>query len=230
MARKPARLERAGALTPRDRMWAAIRALGPSPVCTFSISEVHYLANLRSPLPEPIHVDSVDSYFRGLAAAEPPYLKPAYLVNEVPGRRRSELQLYALIRDVGIEAPRVTKDGKPVTQGLGNELMWGAMKVLKDFDHAELVGAIAEAAAKAGTSVSEETAKSYCTALCRAGYLVLVSPNRGPHAKARYRFVRARNTGPRAPLITKDKTVMDANTGEVVFEQSKGGKECQART
>ncbi len=224
MARKAARLERAGALTPRDRMWAAIRALAGARRA-FSVAEVHFMVNLKG---EPIHPDSVDSYFRGLAAAQPAYIER--LRDDSPGRTRSELWLWLLVRDTGVDAPRVTKDGRPVTQGLGNELMWQAMKVLKEFDHAELTAAVTAAAEKAAITVSEETAKSYCTALCRAAYLVLAEPHRGPHAKARYRFVRARNSGPRAPLITKDKSVMDGNTGEIFTTQPKGGKECQART
>lgn len=218
MARKPARLERAGALTPRDRMWAAIRSLQGTPTCSWSLAEVHFLTNLRSP--EPIHTDSVDSYLRGLAAAQPPYIE--LVLRDTPeGRKRSELWLWRLVRDVGVDAPRVTKDGKPVTQGLGNELMWQAMKALREFDYVELAAAVGDAAAKAGLAVSQETAKTYCTALCRAGYLALAAPHVGGRAKARYRFVRSMNTGPRAPLIAKDKSVMDGNTGEI---------RCQGRT
>lgn len=222
MARKAARLERAGALTPRDRMWSAIRTLSVRP---FSAVEIQFIANLWAPVDGQSHLDSVASYLEGLSKAEPPYL------NRVrDDGLRSELLLYELVRDVGVEAPRVTKEGKPVTQGLGNELLWGAMKALREFDHAELVAAVAEAAGKAGISVSGETAKTYCTWLERAGYIALAAPATVGRSKARYRFNRARNTGPRAPLITKRKEVIDGNTGAVVYEHPKGGKECPART
>jgi hypothetical protein len=229
MARKPARLERAGALTPRDRMWAAIRALAYASESEdalfyrpFSVVEVHYLANRKGG--EPIHIDSVESYVRGLQNAQPPYIG---FMNDAAGRRPSELHHYRLARDVGVEAPRVTKDGKPVTQGLGNELMWQAMKVLREFDHAELAAAVAAAARAALISVTEETAKTYCSFLCRARYLALVQAAVPGRSKARYRFNRAMNTGPRAPLITKLKEVVDANTGATV--QPLGERGCKGQ-
>ena len=227
MTRKPARLERAGALTPRDRMWAAIRELSgsrePGMFRVFSIAEVHFVVNLKG---EPVSIDAVDSYFRGLAAARPPYLET---VGPEPyiGRKRTELWVWKLVRDVGVDAPRVTKDGKPVTQGLGNELLWQAMKPLKEFDYAELVAAVAERAVAAGIRVSAETAKSYCIWLARAGYLSIAQVNNGTHSKIRYRFVRSADTGPRAPLVTKRKEVLDGNTGELKW---KGEKACQDRT
>jgi len=213
VARRPARLERAGALTPRDRMWAAIRALSvsrdPDTEAWFSPAEVIFLTGL--------HPDTVDSYFRGLTNAKPAYLGLAD--GERPqGRRRSELFLYRLVRDVGVDAPRVTRDGRPVIQGVGTERMWVSMKVLREFDHGEL----AQAASDGEHQVNETTAKSYCAFLWRAGYLALATRNNGPHAKARYRFNRARNTGPRAPLVTRAKEVMDANTGELMWKRGGG--------
>jgi hypothetical protein len=221
VARKAARLERSGSLTPRDRMWAAIRALSVRP---FSAIEVQFLANLRAPAEGRSHIDAVESYLEGLARA-----KPAYLEETQDCGLRSELRSYTLVRDVGVDAPRVTRDGKPVTQGAGNEAMWAAMKVLGEFDHAELAGAASAGRVK----VREETAKAYCTSLSRAGYLALVSAARGGGAgeKARYHFVRSKNTGPRAPLISKTKDVIDGNTGDVVYQQpthevNKGVDEC----
>lgn len=222
MARKAARLERAGALTPRDRMWAAIRELSISPdpdtEAWFSPVEVQFLANLRAPAEGQSHVDSVVSYLEGLAKAEPPYVECAQ-EDRPAGRKRSELALYRLARDVGVDAPRVTAEGKPVTQGLGNERMWTAMKSLREFDAVEL----ALAATDEKLAVSVETAQSYLKYLERAAYVALAAANRGGHTRARYRFNRAKNTGPRAPLITRDKNVMDANTGEIAWTPGKKG-------
>lgn len=220
MARKPARLERSGALTPRDRMWAAIRDLsrvsdhaGVSAVAPFSAVDVQFLANLRAP--EPQHVDSVLSYLTGLARATPPYLS-LWNGERPAGRKRTELALYVLARDVGVDAPRVTGDGKPVTQGIGTERMWTAMKALREFDAVEL----AVAASTPEHQVSEETAKSYVASLARAGYVACTKPAVHGHVKARYRFNRAMNTGPRPPLITKKKEVLDGNTGRVVWPKA----------
>lgn len=218
MARKAARLERAGALTPRDRMWAAIRALArhsDGEISPFSPVEVQALANVRAA--EPVHVDSVITYLQGLCKAQPQYV--ALHEHDRPvGRNRSELYQYILIRDAGVEAPRVTRDGKPVTDGAVNEAMWAAMKALREFDTVELAQA---------ASSTRKTAQTYVGALARAGYLVCTSEAlRGGVGRdgrlARYRFNRAKNTGPRAPLVCRDKSVMDANTGTIVAPARKG--------
>jgi hypothetical protein len=218
MARRPARLERAGALTPRDRMWAAIRALSVGDEGIeqlFSPVEVQFLANLRAPAEGQSHIDSVISYLEGLAKAEPPYV--ALFDGERPAsRKRSELFLYSLVRDVGVDAPRVTRDGKPVTDGIGGEQMWTAMRVMREFDYLEL----AHAASTDQHQVKPETAKRYLQMLERAGYVTVISagkPGRGK-VKTVYRFSRAKATGPRAPLITREKCVMDANTGAIVYD------------
>ena len=219
MARRPARLERAGALTPRDRMWSAIRALQGDGTWFFSPVEVHFLTNLRAPQEAHVHVDSVISYMEALSRAEPPYVVRAVHL-ETPrtlqvGRKRSELHSYRMARDVGVEAPRVTSDGKPVTDGAANDQMWQAMKVLREFDYVDL----AHSASTSAQAVSPQTAKTYLRFLERAGYVVVSKPSKGGTGatKALYRFNRARNSGPRAPLVCKDKSVMDANSGQVVY-------------
>ena len=224
MARKAARLERAGALTPRDRMWAAIRALAKhqdaDTESAFSAVEVQFLANLRGPktipmAPEPVHVDSVLTYLEGLSKANPPFVT-ILDANRPAGRKRTELILYRLERDNGVEAPRVSRDGKPVTDGIGGERLWLAMKVLREFDYVEL----ALAASDQDYQVKPEAAKTYLYHLERAGYVAVAVPcTKGVNAtRTRFRFNRAKNTGPRAPLVCRDKSVMDANTGRVVAE------------
>lgn len=202
MARRPAHIERAGALTPRDRIWAAIRALGDG--ATFSGAEVAMLSE--------VHVDTVMTYVAGLIAAQ--YVEMSETRRPAGKRNRREFALLSLIRDVGIEAPRVTRDGKPVTQGRSNEQMWNAMRILKGFDADEL----ALAASTPEQTVLPENAAFYCLHLKKAGYLAVTVASK-PGTKARFRFLRARNTGPRAPLVQRDKSVMDANTGEVVWRK-----------
>lgn len=207
MARKPAHLERAGALTPRDRMWAAIRALGAGGE-QFSGAEVAVLASTHGE----IRVDTVMSYVDALTLAGNITVASR---SRVPSKRpRREFFLLALARDEGVEAPRVNKQGKPVTTGLNNEQMWLTLRVLKEFNADEL----ALAASTEARAISARTAESYVTALHRGGYLALTTPANG-RSKARYRFLKSRNTGPRAPLIQSDKSVMDANTGEVVWRK-----------
>jgi hypothetical protein len=208
MARRPARLERAGALTPRDRMWSAIRALnGPTMTGSlFSAAEIAYLSQQ--------HHDTVQSYLQGLAAAG--YIE-RHEADRPQGRPLRALFQHHLVRDVGVDAPRVTTEGKPVTAGQANELLWTALKVLREFDCAALMQAVHDA----GGNVSIRTVKTYVTFLTRAGYLAIAAASR-PGTQARYCFNRAHNTGPRAPMITRDKEVMDANTGRIVWSV-KGG-------
>ncbi len=211
MARKPARLERAGALTPRDRMWAAMRALSRSQSGetneSFSPAEVMVLTQL--------HVDTVCTYFRGLAKAHPPYLQ---LVNahRPSGARRRECFRYALIRDVGVDAPTVTALGKPTEAGRGVQRIWTALKALKEFDCSEL----STVTTTNEHPVSVATVKAYVRYLARAGYVVLTAPSK-PGMQARYRFLPSKNTGPRAPLLCRDKSVLDANTGTVVYQRDR---------
>lgn len=194
--RRPAKLERAGALTPRDRIWAAIRST--STHGQFSVAEVMVLSGQRD--------DTVLSYLRGLTIA-------GFLIAGSNERaaimRKRELQRFKLVRDIGVEAPRVTADGKPVTAGVGREQLWRSMRVLKEFD----CTALALAASTTAHQVAVQEAKTYVKFIYRAGYLQLAGGGKGRVA-ARYRFIRSRDTGPRAPLVTGEKNVIDGNTGE----------------
>lgn len=208
MARRPAHLERAGALTPRDRIWAAIRAL-----CQIrpGVAHVQFSGAEVSMLSE-IHVDTVMTYISGLIKAG--FVSVALEGRPAAKRPRREFFLLNLARDVGVEAPRVNKDGKPVTAGLANGQMWLTLRVLKDFNADEL----ALAASTPEQPISIEAAVAYVAALKRGRYLAVTALSK-PGTKARFRFIRARNTGPRAPLIQRDRSVMDANTGEVVWRK-----------
>jgi len=199
--RRPARIERAGALTPRDRIWAAIRCFGKDD--TFSIAEIMVLSEQRD--------DTALTYVNGLVKAG--YLTTTLLQRRPTCRPRREFRRFALARDVGVDAPRVTGEGEPVEQGSGREQMWRAMKVLKDFDCREL----AAAASTEPHPVSVEEVKTYARYLARAGYLQITLRG-GSHRARRYRFIRSRNTGPRAPIVTRQKQVLDANTGDIVHD------------
>lgn len=199
--RRPAKLERAGALTPRDRIWAAVRSFGRA--ASFSVAEIMVLSEQRA--------DTVLSYFAGLRKAE--YIERSGEALRPTARPRRECALFWLNRDVGVEAPRVTADGAPVTQGVGRDQMWRSMRVLKSFD----CRALAAAASTEQHAVAVDEATTYLRLLSRAGYLRLDRKGTG-RARAIYSFVRSRDTGPRAPLITRDKSVMDGNTGVVVYE------------
>lgn len=123
-------------------------------------------------------------------------------------------QVYQLVRDVGIEAPRLKRDGTPSTQGIGREQMWRTMKMIGDFNFRDL----AVAATTEAMAISESDAGDYARHLHRAGYLTLVA--KATHkSPAVYRFIKAKNTGPRAPMVQRLKSIFDPNTRTVVWSE-----------
>ena len=130
---------------------------------------------------------------------------------------------FILVKDCGVHAPRVRKDGSAVLQGRATESMWSAMRFLKQFTSREL-------AIHASTDehpVSEVHANDYCKTLAKAKYLRVVKAGR-PGRLAVYRFVRF--TGPKAPMIQRIKQVFDPNTGEVVWSRNQEAGTAEGRT
>lgn len=120
---------------------------------------------------------------------------------------------YQLIRDIGIEAPRLTRSGKPVTQGLRQEAMWRCLRMLGPMDARQL----AAHASSAGVEVKEETARRYVKALKRAGYLQVVHPCDRRRGKLEVlQLIPRMNTGPRPPQVQRVKTVYDPNLNKVM--------------
>lgn len=137
-----------------------------------------------------------------------------YLRCLIPGGvvEQNEDGHYTLLEDCGHHAPRLTRQGKPVTQGAGVENMWRAMRLLSQFSYRD----IAAHATTDTVKVSEETAKSYCGVLMRCGYLRVVQQANLRGRVAVYRLIR--NSGPRPPMIQRIKVVYDPNL-KTVFEQ-----------
>lgn len=197
MARKPVHLT-ANTRRPEGRqvMWEAMRKLR-----RFRLLDLEDATRIREA--------TLHTYVKGLTRAG--YLaevEPA----EPPKDSRYAQQWWALANDVGIEAPRVTKDGKPVTQGRGREQMWRTMRIIGEFSFREL----SVQASTEQHAVKENEAKDYIHHLHKAGYLICVKPGRPAHA-ARYRLIPSRYTGPQAPMIQRIKQVFDPNTGSVVW-------------
>ena len=189
--RKPA--DRAGPYGSREAAWAAMRRLG-----RFTVRQVTEETRLGQ--------DTVRDYVRGLEAAG--YLKRVGTTDVGhPGAPRAVV--YELVRDVGVEAPRVRKDGTPVHMGRGREQMWRTMKVLGEFSARDL----AVHASTEDCPVSLEDAKHYVRYLAKAGYLVPLTRGRA----VRYRLLPSKNTGPRAPMIQRVRQVYDPNLGRVVW-------------
>jgi hypothetical protein len=120
--------------------------------------------------------------------------------------------LYLLQADCGVDAPRVRKDGTPVTQGIGRKYLWNAMSTLKTFSLLDLT----RTASTEIHQVAESEAASYCAALCLAGYL-------RKQTDGRYRLIK--RTGPHPPQIQRTKQVYDPNLRAVVWSRVTGGAE-----
>ena len=203
MARKPVHLTAAhgkASRPGRQGIWEAIRSLR-----TFTVADLESHCHTKQA--------TIRTYVMGLERSG--YLQRVGNAEKDPRFSRAnsfQALVYELIRDVGIEAPRVTRDGKPVTQGASREQMWRTAKILGTFNATEL----SVHASTEENVVRLEDAKSYVRYLALAGYLITVDKG-GPGQQARYRFLPSRNSGPEAPQVQRVKQVWDPNLGEVVW-------------
>lgn len=181
----------------RDAVWAAIRKLR-------NFTKLDLQATTRVPM------GTLQTYLRGLTLAG--YLQ----CSDTPPRVAST---WTLVRDVGVDTPRVTRDGKEVTQGSGRERMWRSMRILKDFSLVELVAT----ASRGGAPVAKGEAGFYVGALLQARYLKSSVAATSTGRVARYLLVPAFNTGPRAPMVQKVKQVFDPNLGKVMWPREIAG-------
>lgn len=121
-----------------------------------------------------------------------------------------ESDRWQIVRDAGVHAPRLRRDGTVVTQGAGTQNLWRSMRMLKKFTAIEL----AAHSTTDTVQVSENTAQSYCSTLFATGFLVVVQKaNPQMDRRAIYRLVR--DDGPKPPMIQRIKAVYDPNTGKV---------------
>lgn len=208
MPRLPAVTELAGGKSQRQRVWEAIRTHAAGRVVhgAFTAEDVSRWSKVELPI--------VREYLIGLEAAG--YLQAALACDG--GARRGVKKGRFLARDNGVEAPRVRRDGSPVTQGRGTQSMWDAITVLDTFTPPLL----AELA-----MVKPATAANYCGFLGRAGYLELVVPGHGTGrggVASVWRCVRQHRNKPRAPMITRLKAVYDPNVHKIVWQD--GADDC----
>lgn len=195
MARKPIHvLAHAARPQGRDVIWAAIRRRRE-----FSLLELEHESRIK--------IATIRTFVSGLVRAG--YLE----VSTAAHRDAKGMQVacrWRLVKDTGVEAPRVTRDGKPVTQGQSRQQLWRAMRSARTFTHGEL----AYIASTDTCVVSEVDAKSYVLLLARAGYLTVIEKG-NPRHQAVYRL--AKNTGPKPPQIQRFKQVWDPNLKQVMW-------------
>lgn len=193
--RKPVHI---GAYGTQDAIWRGVRELK-----TFTKDDliIHISRDLK------VCDATVDSYLTRL-------VRGGYVsVQKAPKHRGAcKLSRYTMIRDTGVETPRLSKSGAPVTQGRGRENLWRTMKILREFDFQEL----AAAASTEDTSVTPATAKEYCRYLAKAGYLAMIKRGSGS-IRHRYKLLPSKFTGPRPPQIQRVKQLYDPNVDKVVW-------------
>jgi len=182
----------------REGIWVAIRRLR-----RFTLRELWMEARLEE--------NSIRDYVIGLTAA-------GYLAEDgtAPGLNHRPAKCYRLVKDVGIDAPRVTRDGVTVTQGQGRQQLWRTMRILGEFSWREL----AIAASTEDCLCHERDAQYYCQHLHKAGYLALVKKGRGTGKGGQpgiYRLLPSKYTGPKPPQIQRVKQVFDPNLNAVVW-------------
>ncbi len=197
--RKPAHLEQSGGHSKREQIWQVIRRLKK-----FTRTDV------SDRLPGTIAPGTTRSYIRGLTAAG----IISVIGTQAKKAGSGHVNVYKLVKDTGIEAPRVNRDGRPVTQGRGREQLWRTIKILKQFNRREL----ALAASTEQHAVKESEAGKYAEMLYYAGYLIRLQVGKSGKP-AIYRFNPRKDTGPKPPQIQRLKTLYDPNLGEIVYQQ-----------
>lgn len=190
--RKAAKLAPVGVLTTREKLWRAMRELKD-----FRVPDLAHATGVW-------HCEyHIQDYLRGLIKA-----------GIVAVKDRPEYQgahaTYTLVRDLGVDAPRVRRDGTTVAEP-AQETMWRGMKILREFTALDLLAH----AAMGGITIKESTANKYCQWLARGGYLKTLGR---PSTGQRYRLLL--DTGPKAPQVLRVKQLFDVNTGKVMVGQS----------
>ncbi|SES24308.1 hypothetical protein SAMN04487958_110113 [Vreelandella subterranea] len=208
MAKRKPQLNAQGPRIDRQAIWETLRDMHAKGLAITTV-DVSLL------MPDAVSQGRVRDYLNGLE-------KGGYLARKDVPRKSGEPVQYELVKDVGVEAPRVRKDGSTPTGGLGREQMWRTLKIIGDCTAREL----ADAATTPQVVIAEPTANEYLRFLAAAEYVAVIRAG-GPGVLTRYRLVSSRWTGPRAPMIQRTKQLYDPNTGEVVYSrvtQTEGGE------
>lgn len=205
MSRKPAHLELAGGVGLRQRLWARIRACAKKDR-DFSLAELVVGSE---------NTATARDYLIGLE-------KGGWITLTAGPARQGDktAKRWRLEQDNGVEAPRVRRDGRPVTQGQAQEQMWRALRMLAtDINAREL----AAHATTPDVAVKVVAAHDYLGNLAAAGYLETIAPGHGTGrggVQARYRLRAERNSGPRPPMVCRTQAVYDPNEGRVVWSRA----------
>lgn len=194
MTRQPVHIESSGPRSIRQAMWEIIRHLHVhegSPAFTVNL--------IRGRVCGSTPRDKIRTYLNSL-------VKAGYLEKEIPPVGRENH--YRLLKDVGVDAPRVGQEGQAVTQ----QKIWRTLRIVKGWN--SLRAMVAQVSTET-EQVSEVAVKSYLRHLAKAGYVLI----KGGGVNAEYALVPARYSGAKAPMVLRTKQVYDPNLNEVVWTQ-----------
>jgi len=194
--RKPANLV-ADAKRPEGRqvIWQAIRQLKQ-----FTILDIEGVTR--------INIQTIRTYVSSLQLAG--YLSKNEPNDTAVNSGQFKRMIWILIKDPGVDAPRLDRNGAEVTRGRGRENMWRGIKVLKQFTASELAGV----ASAGNVTVSVKDTRRYLSYLCKAGYLKQEGKTNG---EKRYTLIISRYSGPLPPIILRVSQLFDPNIGQVVW-------------
>lgn len=129
-------------------------------------------------------------------------------------RGQFRVHIYNLVRDHGAEVPHVPRAASTRLKGQVREQIWRSMRILREFTATEL----RVTATTPTAPVNDYDIIRYLRTLHRAGYLwVMRKPV--PGRLARYRLLRAHNTGPQPPVLQRNGELYDPNLGRIVWQR-----------
>lgn len=158
MAKRKPQLNAQGPKGDRQAMWETLRGLHTDGE---SITVDGVWAGMTVTTPK----SRVRDYLTGLE-------KAGYLLRDPGPFKTAQTITLTLTRDVGVEAPRVRKDGTTPTGGLGREQIWRTLKIVGDCTAREL----ADAASTPQVDIAEATANEYLRFLAAADYVSIIRP------------------------------------------------------
>jgi hypothetical protein len=186
----------------REAVWAKIREMK-----IFSVTDL-WMATRCSR-------DAIRDYLKGLTNADyVEFTAPTALFKG---------GYYKLIKDTGMEAPRVRRDGTPVTMGKGREQIWRALGIFAQKARRFTFRDLTLNASTQESPVAESDVKHYLGFLAAANYLIVVEEG-CPGKPARYLMFTRNWTGPRPPQVQRINQLYDPNKKKVVWSEDGGAE------
>lgn len=188
--------EMLGGKPPRQRMWEAIRTING----TFFAIDIAQLSGCE--------LANVYHYLRSLTKAL------FVTVEEVATTKRKGDRLskrYTLIKNTGIEAPRINAKGETVLASPKFEVLWRTLRILNSVTTNQLV----DHAEAAGLTITKRSVNIYTKALLDSGYINVT----GKEGSRVFSLKPSMNTGPRPPQLQSIKAVYDPNLNKVMHAE-----------